>query len=204
MTAGWANKTEIRSETSPRVYVISEKVTAGVPTGTYGCSCPGWKGYGGQCKHLKSMGLPSCRAAITPRPRTRKSVGAAAGGRRSGFTSGYATYDTSQGFGSWDEWARAAENLATGRDRYRYRTPRTPPAGDRSQRDAPPKAPPRTSQAEAMRRLGLTSMPHDATGLVKAMRVKARVLHPDYGGDPAALTAMFDAYRQLLDHYPKM
>jgi hypothetical protein len=60
----WINQTEIKSSSGPRTYTISELVVNGAPTGTWGCSCPGWKSHG-HCKHLDSRNLPSARGNVT-------------------------------------------------------------------------------------------------------------------------------------------
>ena len=50
----WTNRFEIRSETSDRVYIISQHKTGR----HWGCSCPGWRTRRA-CKHLAAVGLPS-------------------------------------------------------------------------------------------------------------------------------------------------
>lgn len=50
----WQFRFEIRSETSDRIYVISQN-----KKGRYwGCSCPAWRTRR-YCKHLAAVGLPS-------------------------------------------------------------------------------------------------------------------------------------------------
>lgn len=51
--AQWKNRFEIHSETSNRVYIISQNIKKG----HMGCSCPGWKRHR-NCKHLAALGLP--------------------------------------------------------------------------------------------------------------------------------------------------
>ncbi len=49
----WENRFEIRSETSDRVYVISQNKSKR----HWGCSCPSYR-VRRYCKHLKTLGLP--------------------------------------------------------------------------------------------------------------------------------------------------
>lgn len=197
----WGTRTEIKSGSSSRVYVVAEKLDGGRSTGTYGCSCPGWKGYG-NCKHLKSMGLRSCRQPITP---AAKGLGT---GDNTSFTdAAYKHYDVrAEGFGSSGEWFRIAEALAAGRGQYR------PPP--RIRRTAP-------GLAADLALLDLAEMPLDVKDLVRAMRKRARVLHPDFVhpadekhkkqfpqcaqcADAAeTFTAMQMAYERLVRRYPK-
>lgn len=46
----WTDRLQIRSETSSRLYVVARNKR----TGSYGCSCPGWKSHR-TCKHLTAM-----------------------------------------------------------------------------------------------------------------------------------------------------
>ena len=188
----WANQIEIKSETSSRIYVVAQKMEAGRPTGTWGCSCPGWKAYR-NCKHLKTMGLRSCSDRIQPAAK-----GLGAGDNRSFTDAAYKHYDVrTAGFGSSGEWFRLAEEMAGGRKQY------TPPP----RRQAP-------GMAADMRLLGLTEMPLDVKDLTRAMRRRARLVHPDFTTtqhstkaekDAAneAFTAMQMAYERLLCRYPK-
>ena len=177
----WGTRIEIRSETSSRVYIVSEKLEDGQPTGTYGCSCPGWISRR-NCKHLRSMSLTSCAAPITPAAK-----GEGTGDNSSFRDDAFKHYDVAkEGFGNWRQWFELAEKMARGRQRY------TPPP----RRQA-------TGLAVDMALLGLTEMPPDARGLLSAMRRQARVVHPDYGGTNEAFTAMFAAYERLLRRYPK-
>ena len=50
----WTNRFEIKSESSNRLYIVSQNKSKRF----WGCSCPGWKIHR-KCKHLESMGLPS-------------------------------------------------------------------------------------------------------------------------------------------------
>ena len=51
--AQWKNRFEIHSESSNRVYIVSQNIVKGY----MGCSCPGWRRYR-NCKHLTALGLP--------------------------------------------------------------------------------------------------------------------------------------------------
>jgi hypothetical protein len=177
----WGTRLEVKSATSDRLYIVSEKLDHGRPTGTWGCSCPGWKGYRGECKHLKSMGLKSCEPRRTPRPKGEGT------GDNFGFTdAAYTHYDIRDGFGSAEEWMRQAEQHAQGRSRYRY-------ASSEGWR--------RGHATSDMQLLGLTEMPPTVRGLVSAMRKVARQLHPDFGGDAEAFGKMIMAYERLLKMY---
>ena len=48
----WKNRFEINSETSDRVYIVSQNKK----TGEWGCSCPGWR-VRRYCKHLRTLQL---------------------------------------------------------------------------------------------------------------------------------------------------
>jgi hypothetical protein len=176
----WTDQIEIKSSSSSRKYTVAQKVEHGIPTGTWGCSCPGWKSYR-WCKHLSSMGLKSCEPRIQPRPK-----GFGVVDNENFSDSAYKHYNVSaEGFGNPSEWFRLAEEMARGRRRY---APRRNVFG---------------SLADDMALLGLTDMPAEVKGLVRAMRVKARLLHPDFGGSSEAFTKMFMAYERLLERYPK-
>lgn len=51
--AQWKNRFEVRSETSDRVYIVSQNKARG----HWGCSCPAWRTRR-KCKHLRALGLP--------------------------------------------------------------------------------------------------------------------------------------------------
>lgn len=51
---GWTNRFEVRSETSGRVYVVSQNERHR----HWGCSCPGWRTHR-KCKHLTALALPA-------------------------------------------------------------------------------------------------------------------------------------------------
>lgn len=171
----WTNRIEIKSSSSSRVYVVAQRVS----TGLWECSCPGWKARR-RCKHLASMNLATTRP-IEPAPK-----GCGAGDSFTFTDAAYRHYDTRQGFGSPSEWFRLAEERARGRGRYHgtgYRRERT------------------STRADDMKLLGLTEMPADAHGLLKAMRRRAKVTHPDCGGTAEAFREMFAAYERLLRMY---
>ena len=49
----WENRFEIRSQSSNRVYIISQNIKKR----HWACSCPGWRIHR-NCKHLQAIGLP--------------------------------------------------------------------------------------------------------------------------------------------------
>lgn len=57
-TDQWVNRFEVRSESSNRLYVISQNRLKR----HWGCSCPGWRTHR-TCKHLKTLRLPSYERA---------------------------------------------------------------------------------------------------------------------------------------------
>jgi hypothetical protein len=89
----WINQTEIHSETSDRVYIVSQHATKR----HWGCSCPGWKSRR-RCKHLEQLGLPGGEVPFEVEKERRK---------KRGFLDGYRTYDTSNGHGGATEWRKA-------------------------------------------------------------------------------------------------
>jgi hypothetical protein len=181
MSETWTNRTEIKSASSSRIYIVSEKVSNGVPTGTWGCSCPGWKSKGA-CKHLSTMGLTSCRTPSAISQWQLKKP--ARHGPNSFSDSAYRHYDIRDGFGSAEEWIRLAEQRASGRSRYQ-----------RPRQFKP-------SQVSDMKLLNLTVMPADVKGLVSAMRKQAYIDHPDReGGDTERFKIMINAYERLLKYY---
>jgi len=52
--AQWTNRFEIRSESSGRIYIISQNINKR----HWGCSCPAWRTRR-KCKHLITLGLPT-------------------------------------------------------------------------------------------------------------------------------------------------
>jgi hypothetical protein len=52
-TKDWENRFEIQSETSNRLYVVSQHAIKR----HWGCSCPSWRTRR-KCKHLSALGLP--------------------------------------------------------------------------------------------------------------------------------------------------
>jgi len=58
----WTNRFKIGSESSDRVYVISQNKSKRF----WGCSCPAWRVHR-KCKHLEALGLPSYERPYEPR-----------------------------------------------------------------------------------------------------------------------------------------
>jgi len=58
----WRHRFEIESETSNRVYIISQhKIKK-----HWGCSCFGWRRYR-KCKHLDALGIPGKETPYEPK-----------------------------------------------------------------------------------------------------------------------------------------
>jgi len=51
--AQWRNRFEIKSESSDRIYTVSQNILKH----HWGCSCPAWRTRR-SCKHLEAVGLP--------------------------------------------------------------------------------------------------------------------------------------------------
>jgi hypothetical protein len=88
----WINRIEIKSETSNRIYVVSQYAEKRF----WGCSCPGWKRHR-HCKHLERLGLPSSEEPFEVEEDH---------GKKKGFLDGYKTYDTTTGHGTSAEWRK--------------------------------------------------------------------------------------------------
>lgn len=58
----WQFRFPVRSETSERLYIISQNKKKG----HWGCSCPGYRIYR-SCKHLTAVGLPGHEQPFEPR-----------------------------------------------------------------------------------------------------------------------------------------
>jgi hypothetical protein len=89
----WINRTEIRSETSDRIYVVSQHASKR----HWGCSCPGWRRHR-KCKHLERLGLPGDEEPFEVHGDHAM---------KKGFLDGYKTYDTTTGHGGTAEWQKA-------------------------------------------------------------------------------------------------
>lgn len=58
----WQFRMEIQSETSDRIYVVSQNIKKR----HWGCSCMGYRRFR-KCKHLEAMGLPANETPYEPR-----------------------------------------------------------------------------------------------------------------------------------------
>ena len=58
--AQWKHRFEVRSESSGRIYIVSQNINKG----HMGCSCPGWRRHR-TCKHLNALGLPGHAVPVT-------------------------------------------------------------------------------------------------------------------------------------------
>jgi hypothetical protein len=88
----WINRIEITSESSDRLYVVSQHATKRY----WACSCPGWRRHR-RCKHLEQLGLPSSEEPFEVEEDPVK---------KKGFLDGYRTYDTARGHGTAAEWRK--------------------------------------------------------------------------------------------------
>ena len=95
----------------------------------------------------------------------------------------YRHYDAEQeGYGSPEEWIRAAEGMAGGQGRFeRIEGAKSPEAinGD-------------------LLLLNLHQMPESKPELLRAFRPAAMKAHPDHGGSNEAIRAVLEAYQRLL------
>jgi hypothetical protein len=89
----WVNRTELKSETSNRVYVVAQHAVKRF----WGCSCPGWRRHR-HCKHPERLDLPSGEEPCEVDEEHAKARG---------FLDGYRTYDAKTGRGSTAGWRRA-------------------------------------------------------------------------------------------------
>jgi hypothetical protein len=90
----WVNRTEVRSETSDRLYVVSQHAAKRF----WACSCPAWRTRR-RCKHLDQLGLPGGEQPFEVEPNRPAP--------KKGFLDGYRAYDASGGHGGPAEWRRA-------------------------------------------------------------------------------------------------
>jgi hypothetical protein len=88
----WTNRIEIKSESSNRIYVVSQHAIKRY----WACSCPGWKAHR-KCKHLERLGLPCGEVPFEVEKEHAM---------KKGFIDGYKTYDASAGHGSTAEWQK--------------------------------------------------------------------------------------------------
>ncbi len=58
----WQFRFEIRSESSNRIYIVSQNIKKK----HWGCSCPGYRTKR-KCKHLEALGLPAHETPFEPR-----------------------------------------------------------------------------------------------------------------------------------------
>src|SRR5437588_13120699 len=86
----WINRVEIRSETSDRLYVVSQHAARRY----WGCSCPAWRTRR-RCKHLERLGLPGGEQPFEVEEDH---------GMKKGFLQRYRTYDDSAGRGDAAGW----------------------------------------------------------------------------------------------------
>lgn len=220
----WVNRIAIKSESSSRLYTISQRAPGGLAEPWY-CSCPIF------CTRRQIRdGRVSCKHLRAQRKEGPKNESATAApvrpAARSSFTDAdYQHYDPSrEGYGSPEEWYRQAEDAAFGSgyrswsraereaERRRAEAEREQNRRERERRHrqrrrphAPP--PPRREPGLAadLVLLELDELPTDARELKAAMRRMAFKVHPDHDHTPGArerFIAMFAAYERLLKRYP--
>lgn len=114
MAEQWTNKVEIKSETSDRVYVVSQHAVKR----HWACSCPAWRTKR-HCKHLTQLGLPGGERPFEVTKRHAKEHHFALPAK--GFLDGYKKYDAeAEGPGDRTEW-QAAFAQRLGLDEARQR-----------------------------------------------------------------------------------
>lgn len=86
----WINRTEIRSESSNRIYVVSQHASKRY----WACSCPAWRTRR-HCKHLTQLGLPGGEEPYEVKKDHAKGKD---------FMDCYKTHDDSNGHGTMSEW----------------------------------------------------------------------------------------------------
>jgi hypothetical protein len=114
----------------------------------------------------------------------------------------YKQYDPkTEGFGSAQEWAKAAESLGrkgaqggNARGKARVGNKARASTSDHDNRSTLPAHIRRDLQV-----LLLETMPQDTGALKRAYHNVLFIVHPDYGGTEAACIAATDAYERLLD-----
>ena len=95
MSDQWINKTEIKSESSNRIYTVSQNAAKR----HWACSCPAWRTKR-NCKHLKQLGLPGNEQPFE--------LNTTSTTKAKDFMDVYKkTYDVSEGFGNRDQWQQA-------------------------------------------------------------------------------------------------
>jgi hypothetical protein len=88
----WINRIEIKSETSNRLYIVSQHARKRY----WGCSCPGWRAHR-KCKHLEQLGLPCGEVPFEIEKDHAM---------KNGFLEGYKTYDANAGHGAAAQWQK--------------------------------------------------------------------------------------------------
>jgi hypothetical protein len=88
----WINRLEIKSESSNRLYIVSQHARKRY----WGCSCPGWRAHR-QCKHLEQLGLPGGEVPFEVEKDHAMNKS---------FLAGYRTYDASAGHGAATQWQK--------------------------------------------------------------------------------------------------
>lgn len=103
--------------------------------------------------------------------------------RRSFSEAAYHHYSPAkEGYGSPDEWMRAAEEMANGSAGFG--------------RIEGTKSPAKTNAD--LQALGLDEVPRTKQELLRTFRAAAMTAHPDHGGSNEAIRAVLDAYQRLL------
>ncbi len=108
MSDQWDNRIEVKSETSSRLYIVSQHVAHR----HWGCSCPAYRTRR-NCKHLASLGLPG-----NEKPHEIETKANKPEPKLNTFLSGYREYDEGEGRGNPQEWRKAfAEKVEIGEAR---------------------------------------------------------------------------------------
>ena len=106
--------------------------------------------------------------------------------RRSFSEAAYRHYDPVQeGYGSPEEWIRAAEGMANGSAGFgRIEGTRSPAKINAD-----------------LQLFGLNEIPRAKQELLRAFRAAAMAAHPDHGGTNEAIRAVLEAYQRLLAQF---
>lgn len=114
------------------------------------------------------------------------------------FWERYNHYDPSEGFGSADEWAKAAEALSEKIRGSKHRRGKNKKSHNTLNQDIANSSMANLADLEL---LYLDKMPDTFEGLKRAFRNALFVVHPDYGGTDSQCRAAMEAMARLAQQY---